>query len=536
MSTITKFGSSAEYQFDVLIIGCGAAGLSLALKLPDTLSIGLCVKGDLKQSSTYLAQGGISAVVSDEDSLESHIDDTINTGAGLCDPKVVAAVISQAPSTIDWLCKIGVPFTTSQDQSATLHLHQEGGHSRRRIVHSYDRTGKAVQTALYDCVGKKNNIRIINNHIAVDLVLNEKNVCVGAYLFNSVERQVESAIARIVVLATGGAGKTYLYTSNSDGASGDGIAMAWRAGCRIANMEFMQFHPTCLYHQKAKSFLISEALRGEGAKLLLPNGEKFVHKFDSRGETAPRDIVARAIDFEMKRLGLNYVLLDISHKTKVFLTEHFPAIYRRCLKFGYDLAKEAIPIVPAVHYTCGGIMTDLTGHTDVKNLYAIGETAHTGLHGANRMASNSLLECIVFAQFAAESIAHNINRTKTAGNFVAWDESRVTSSEEEIMITQNWSELRQIMWNYVGIVRTQQRLTRARQRIELLHAEVNEYYKNFRLNKNLIELRNLCLVASLIVQSALSRHESRGLHYVKDYPNLNSELNGIITILKPPAR
>lgn len=536
MNTTKKIHPYIQHQFDVLIIGGGAAGLSLALKLPDTLSVGLCVKGSMKQSSTYLAQGGISAVISDEDSLEVHISDTIKAGAGLCDPAVVTAVINQAPYIIDWLCHIGVPFTTSYGlagKSATLHLHQEGGHSRRRVVHSYDRTGAAVQMTLLDHARQKSNICIINDRTAVDLIINENNACSGAYLFNSVRQQVESALASIVVLATGGAGKAYLYTSNSDGASGDGIAMAWRAGCRVANMEFMQFHPTCLYHPKAKYFLISEALRGEGAKLLLPGGERFMHKFDARGELAPRDIVAYAIDFEMKRLGLRYVLLDISAKTKSFLTRRFPAIYRRCLQFGYDLAVEAIPVVPAMHYTCGGVMTDLSGYTDIENLYAIGETAYTGLHGANRMAGNSLLECIAFAQFAAESIARNIAQINKPVNFAAWDESRVTSSKEEVMITQNWSELRQIMWNYVGIVRTQQRLNRAWQRVRMLHSEVDEYYRHFRINKNLIELRNLCLITSLIIQSSLSRHESRGLHYIQDYPKRDPRLDGVITILNP---
>ena len=538
MHATQEIDAAAQYWFDVLIIGGGAAGLSLALKLSASLTVGLFVKGSLKQSSTYLAQGGISAVVSAEDSLESHIDDTLEAGAGLCDLEVVTAVIQQAPATIDWLCHLGVPFTTLQnpdDRLPRLHLHREGGHSRSRVVHSHDRTGEAVQTTLLQRVLQQRNIRIISDRTAIDLMIDRKSTCVGAYLFNPVRQLVESALARIVVLATGGAGKTYLYTSNSDGASGDGIAMAWRAGCRVANMEFMQFHPTCLYHPKAKSFLISEALRGEGARLLLPNGERFMHKFDARGELAPRDVIAYAIDFEMKRLGLRYVLLDISDKTKTFLNQHFPAIYRRCQQFGYDLAKEAIPVVPAMHYTCGGVMTDLNGRTDIENLYAVGETAYTGLHGANRMASNSLLECIVFAQFAAASIMRAIVRVEKPAAFAAWDESRVAASREDVMITQNWSELRHIMWNYVGIVRTQQRLHRAWQRVRLLQAEVDEYYRNFRVNKNLIELRNLCLVACLIIRSSLSRHESRGLHYVKDYPNRDPALNGVITILQPDS-
>ena len=526
-------------SFDVLILGCGAAGLSLALRLPETCSIAMLAKDELDQSSTYLAQGGISAVISDEDSIESHIEDTIAAGAGLCSRKIVEAVVKRGPDAIRWLLDMGVSFTLRDDDpKRALHLTREGGHSRRRVVHSRDKTGEAVQTGLLDRVRERKNIKIIKNAIAVNLITarTEKsgNTCVGAYVLHRREHQIIIITAKATVLATGGAGKVYLYTSNPDSASGDGIAMAWHAGCRIANMEFMQFHPTCLYHSKAKSFLLSESLRGEGARLLLPDGSRFMQRMDPEAELAPRDVVARAIDHEMKRLGINYVLLDISHKPKTFLLKRFPSIYRRCLEFGYDMAEQPVPVVPAMHYTCGGVMVDGEGRTDVAGLYAVGEVSHTGLHGANRMASNSLLECLVFAQFAAQSIDCRLSGLSLHTDPANWDESRITEAKERIMVSHNWHELRRIMWNYVGIVRTRQRLLRAQQRIKVISTEIEDYYRHHRISDDLIELRNLAVVATLIITSALSRHESRGLHYTGDHPETNPALDGVNTILTPP--
>ena len=533
--------SSADaHQFDVIIVGCGTAGLSLALRLPESLSICILGKENISQSSSYLAQGGIAAAISDQDSIESHINDTLKAGGNLCSYPVVKKVAEQGPEMIRWLQKMGIQFTLSgqNNKQDTLHLTQEGGHSHRRVVHCGDRTGKAIQNTLFEKVKNKKNITIIFNNLAVDLIITQspslqQRTCAGAYIFNKETGQVEIFASRITVLATGGAGKVYLYTSNPDSASGDGIAMAWRGGCQIANMEFIQFHPTCLYHPTAKSFLLSESLRGEGARLLLPDGSEFMHKTDPRGALAPRDIVARTIDHEMKRLGIDHILLDISHKSKDFIVEHFPFLYKQCLKFGYDMATQPIPVVPAVHYTCGGVVVDLEGKTNLSNLYAIGETACTGLHGANRMASNSLLECLVFAKLAGESIMRNIGNFPLIHDLPDWDESQVSKSDEAITIAHNWQELRHIMWNYVGIFRTVERLQRAQQRISLLRSEVTEYYRQFKVTNDLLELRNLVIIAELIVESALSRRESRGLHYMKDYPDLNPELDHVNTILSP---
>ena len=524
---------------DILIIGCGAAGLSLAAKLPETLKIFMLAKTHLQESSSYWAQGGIAAAVSDEDSIENHIQDTINTGAGLCVKEVVTAVIKQGTDTISWLRDtVGIRFSSQTETSSeTLALGQEGGHSHRRIVHSDDKTGQAIQEGLVTLINSKSNVTVLQHFTAVDLITNTQQPqkkCLGAYVLNKDTGKIESIVSQITILATGGAGKVYLYTSNPDSASGDGIAIAWRAGCRIANMEFMQFHPTCLYHPTARSFLLSEALRGEGAKLVLPNGKRFMQSIDPRGELAPRDTVARAIDENMKCFGLDHVWLDISHQSKKFLQQRFPYLYQKCLDYGYDMAQQPIPVVPAAHYTCGGIMVDIEGRSDILNLYAIGETAHTGLHGANRMASNSLLECIVFAEFVARSITRRIADDAPTIEVSYWDESRVTESAEKIMIAHNWHELRQIMWNYVGIVRTQQRLTRAKQRLAILKAEVDDYYNRFIINNDLIELRNLVCVAELILDCALSRHESRGLHYIKDYPETNRALDKINTVMTPP--
>ncbi|HEX7965979.1 MAG TPA: L-aspartate oxidase [Gammaproteobacteria bacterium] len=526
-------------SYDVLIIGSGAAGLTLALRLPPSLRVGLVSKGPLTEGSTLYAQGGISAVLDEADSIESHIEDTLNAGAGLSTPATVRYVVEQGPSCIRWLIEQGVKFTRDEEALGAYHLTREGGHSHRRVVHAADATGRAIETTLEELVRKRGNVTLLEHHMAVDLITAAKlglpePRCYGAYLLDRRKRKVRTVAARHVVLASGGANKVYLYTSNPDGSTGDGIAMAWRAGCRMGNMEFMQFHPTCLYHPRAKSFLISEAVRGEGGKLLLPDGTPFMQRFDKRGELAPRDIVARAIDHEMKRLGSDHVLLDISHRPADFIREHFPTIHARCLDYGYDMTKGPIPVVPAAHYTCGGVLTDLAGRTDLPGLYAVGETAFTGLHGANRMASNSLLECIVFGFAAAADIAAQAGDAELPKKLPDWDESRVTDSDEEVVVSHNWSELRHFMWDYVGIVRTDKRLKRALSRTELLQHEIEEYYGNFRINGDLVELRNLTLVASLIIQSAQRRRESRGLHYTLDYPEADKKRIPQNTVLVPP--
>lgn len=514
-----------QVEYDVLVIGSGAAGLTLALEVATQATVAVLSKATFDAGSTQHAQGGISAVLSQEDSLDSHVEDTLKAGAGLCDPSVVNFTVSQGSERIAWLIEQGVAFTQFSDEDGHLnyHLTREGGHSHRRVIHADDATGSAVLKALSAQAVAHPNIDVLEHRLAIDLITGRKiglsdDICLGAYVFNRLSATVEVIRARFVVLATGGAGKVYLYTSNPDTATGDGIAMAWRAGCHVANMEFIQFHPTCLYHPLAKSFLISEAVRGEGGKLLHPDGTAFMHRFDQRGELAPRDIVARAIDHEMKRLGADYVLLDISHKPADFITAHFPNIYQRCLELGYDLTRQPLPVVPAAHYTCGGVMTDCKGQTDIKRLYAIGEVAFTGLHGANRMASNSLLECLVFAHAAAQAILAQHEQTTSPPVLPPWDESRVTDSDEEVVVSHNWDELRHFMWDYVGIVRTTKRLQRAKHRINLLKKEIHEYYSYFRVTNDLIELRNLVLVAELIIKSALLRKESRGLHYTLDYP------------------
>jgi L-aspartate oxidase len=527
-------------QYDILIIGSGLAGLTLALKVAETKSVCIVSKRAIIDSASNWAQGGIAAVLNSEDSIEAHIEDTLIAGAGLCDKEVTRMVAENGKGAIEWLINQGVKFTRETDNSG-YHLTREGGHSQRRIFHVADATGHAVQKTLTERIREHKNITILENHIAVDLITTKKlnkdvlsnksteNQCLGAYVQDNNTGKVITIAAQHTALATGGAGKVYLYTTNPDVSTGDGIAMAWRAGCRVANMEFIQFHPTCLFHPHAKSFLISEAVRGEGGLLKLQDGTRFMLEHDARAELAPRDIVARAIDFEMKKRGLECVYLDIAHKPAEFITEHFPTIYKRCLELGIDITKEPIPVVPAAHYTCGGIMTDHKGKTDINNLYAIGETACTGLHGANRLASNSLLECLVFSQAAAAQMLDApeiINR-----KLPEWDESRVTDADEEVLITHTWNELRRFMWNYVGIVRTNKRLSRALHRIYMLRDEVDEFYSNFRISNNLIELRNLLQVAELIVLSAIERHESRGLHYSKDYPELLDE--AIPTVLEP---
>ena len=527
------------FQYDVLVIGSGAAGLTLALKLAEHAQIAILCKDEPYSGSTYYAQGGVAAVLDSNDTIDAHIQDTMTAGAGLCDEQAVRYTISESKACIEWLIDQGVPFTENKADESSLnyHLTKEGGHSHRRIIHAADATGRAISNTLVEQAKAHPNITICAHRVAIDVITQEKlglegSGCFGAYVLNRESEHVELFRSQYVAIASGGASKTYLYTSNPDGASGDGIAMAWRAGCRVANMEFNQFHPTCLYHPDAKSFLISEALRGEGAKLLLPNGKRFMDKFDSRGELAPRDIVARAIDHEMKRLGSDCLYLDISHKPRDFIIEHFPSIYERCLDFGFDITKEPIPIVPAAHYTCGGVVSGLSGRTDVENLYAIGETACTGFHGANRLASNSLLECLVFASAAAEDILRKFQKNKILPKAPPWDESQVTDSDEDVIISHNWDELRRFMWDYVGIVRTDKRLQRADHRVNLLKQEISEYYNNYKISSDLVELRNLVVVAELIIHSAMKRKESRGLHYTLNYPNKEKEAKN--TILTPP--
>ena len=519
-----------QLEYDILIIGSGAAGLSLALKLADQSNVAILSKDALIEGATLYAQGGVSAALDKHDSIESPVQDTLITGVGLCNPEIVRFVVERAQESIDWLVNMGVDFTRSNESSKTtspFHLHKDGGHSHRRVIHAADATGKVIETTLESRVRKHKNIELFEHHVAVDLITTHKlsknrRRCTGAYVLDSREKKVKVFRARNVVLATGGAGKVYLYTSNPDSCTGDGIAMASRIGCRIANMEFIQFHPTCLYHPMAKSFLISEALRGEGAKLLLKNGNEFMHRYDKRQELAPRDIVAKAIDHEMKRLGHDCVYLDISNKSAEFIEQHFPNIYKHCLNLGINISTEPIPVVPAAHYTCGGVLINKNGQTDIPGLYAIGEVSYSGLHGANRMASNSLLECFVFAHSAYKHIQQNLSKSDMPEKIPEWDESRVTNSDEEVVVSHNWDEIRRFMWDYVGIVRTTKRLHRAHHRIKLLQSEITEYYGNFRITKDLIELRNLALVAELIIKSALRRKESRGLHYTTDFPVTNN--------------
>lgn len=529
--------NTTHHNTDVVIIGSGAAGLSLALSLANHCKVTVISKGALKEGSTLYAQGGIAAVFDKKnDSIESHVEDTLAAGAGLCDRDAVHYTASNAKNCLKWLIEQGVPFDMEVDSKGKerFHLTREGGHSHRRILHAADATGKAVQTTLINQVQLHPKINILEQYNAIDLIKDkhgDSNDIKGVYVYNRKADRVESISAKFVALATGGASKVYLYTSNPDVSSGDGIAMAWRAGCRVANMEFNQFHPTSLYHPELQNFLITEAMRGEGALLKRPDGTRFMPDFDEREELAPRDVVARAIDYEMKRLGANCVYLDISHKDKEFIIEHFPTIYAKCLSVGLDITKEPIPVVPAAHYTCGGVMTDFNGRTDIDNLYAIGEVAYTGLHGANRMASNSLLECIVFAHAAAKDILAKIDNRPEPSKLPDWDESRVSDSDEEVVITHNWHELRLFMWDYVGIVRSTKRLERALRRVELLQQEIHDYYANFRVSNNLLELRNLVQVAELIIRSALERKESRGLHYTIDFPDMAE--NSTPTVLSP---
>jgi L-aspartate oxidase len=506
-------------QFDVLVIGSGAAGLSAAIRLAELgKHVGLICKGSLQESSTLYAQGGIAAVLDSEDTLEAHIQDTLIAGAGLCDEKAVRFTVENGRAAVEWLIERGVKFTQEIAENGELryHLNLEGGHSHRRIIHSDDETGRSVSTTLVEVARRQPLIHIFEHQVAIDLIQKDGR-CVGCYSLDEAHGSVVTFLAQAVILASGGASRVYLYSTNPRVSSGDGIAMGYRAGCRVKDLEFNQFHPTCLYHPEARSFLLTEALRGEGALLCLPDGTRFMPKFHPLAELAPRDIVARAIDHEMKRLGIDCVYLDISHRSSEFLMQHFPNIYTKLRAFGFDLAKDRIPIVPAAHYTCGGLVVDTRARTDVPGLYAAGEVTCTGLHGANRMASNSLLECLVYAKAAVDDILAQWNPAFTLPTVAPWDDHFVRDSEEEVLVTQNWDELRRLMWNYVGIVRSNQRLKRAHERIVLLKREIQEYYADFRVTRDLLELRNLIVVADLIVTAAQARIENVGLHFSLDY-------------------
>ena len=523
MSTIARF--------DVLIIGSGAAGMSLALQLPTSLKVAVLSKTQLGSGSTFWAQGGMAAVLHDRDTVQAHVDDTLSAGAGLCHEPAVQFTLGRSRQIVDWLISQGMNFDLREDQQDAefreFHLTMEGGHSHRRVIHAADQTGRALSEVLATRAAEAPNITMLTDRCLVDVIKAGSRVC-GAYLLSTGDNTVGTVSAGAVVVATGGASKAYRYTTNPDGASGDGIAAAWRAGCRVANLEFNQFHPTCLYHPECRSFLMTEALRGEGATLHLPNGQRFMSDFDDREELAPRDIVARAIDYEMKRLGAECVFLDISHQPAELITRHFPQAYERCLALGIDITHDRIPVVPAAHYTCGGVVVDQYGASDVPGLYVVGESACTGLHGANRMASNSLLECFVYAQSAAQHIAESITGELTPPE--TWDDSRVRDSDEEVVIQHNWQELRRLMWDYVGIVRTSRRLQHAADRIALLEKEVSGYYGRFQITRPLLEMRNLARVSSLMVQCAAERRESRGLHYNSDFPDTLSDAHDSILI------
>lgn len=527
--------SSLNKSFDVLIIGSGAAGLTCALHLPNHLQVAVVSKGELAGGSTLYAQGGISAVLDQGDSLASHIADTLAAGDGLCRAKAVEFAVTEGPEAVRWLINQGVPFTSADNsQSQGLHLTREGGHSHRRVIHAEDRTGKAVETTLEALTRAASNIHVFEHHLAIDLIVDDNDIdnkCLGAWLLDRQSGVVTTVAANATVLACGGANMVYRYSSNPHSSTGDGIAMAWRAGCRIANMEFMQFHPTCLYHPSARGFLLTEAIRGEGGRLLLSNGQRFMEAYHPQAELAPRDIVARAIDAEIKKAGDEHIWLDISHRDADFIRSHFPGVYERCMELGLDMTKEPLPVVPAAHYTCGGVLTDLQGRTDLPQLYAIGETASTGLHGANRMASNSLLECIVYGRASAQDISRRPQQPLTQA-LPQWDDSRVTEEDEAVVVSHNWHELRKLMWDYVGIVRSNNRLERAQNRLALLHKEIEEYYASYHVSPDFIELRNLMQVADLIVKSATLRKESRGLHYNRDYPQKRDGARA--TVLTPP--
>ncbi len=530
-----------QINTDFLIIGSGVAGLTFALKIAKFGDVALVTKKGIMDSNTSHAQGGIASVFGELDSFDLHIQDTLASGDGLCNRDVVEMVVKNGPSRIRELIDLGVHFnlrdkkqsdSESPDFDAELDLGREGGHSQKRIVHAHDMTGREVERVLVDHVKNNDRIALFENHIAIDLITistrmkrgiittTHEDYCCGAYVLDSETNHVKTFCAKITLLATGGAGKVYLYTSNPDVATGDGIAMGYRAGATVANLEFVQFHPTCLFHPDAKNFLISEALRGEGAVLVDAFGSPFMEKYDAQKDLACRDVVARAIDTELKKSGADSVFLDISHKNSDFIKERFPNLYEKCLTFGFDMTKESLPVVPAAHYMCGGIATDMFGRTDLHRLYAIGETACTGLHGANRLASNSLIEALVYSHMAAQQAVKDIDTfdfTSTPDP-PSWDEVGTTDSDEVIMVSQNWDEIRRFMWNYVGIVRSNKRLERAERRIEIIQKEIREYYWDFRVSADLIELRNIAMVAELIIKCAGHRKESRGLHHNIEYP------------------
>ncbi len=521
------------YKSDCLVIGSGVAGLSFSLNIGGACSINIVSKKEISESNTKYAQGGIAVVQKKEDDFEYHIQDTLEAGDGLCDESIVRMVIENGPKRIKSLIDWGVQFSLWEKDKSQFDLAKEGGHSKRRIMHYADFTGEEIENKLINQVKKHNNIKIFEHHIGVNLIIKDGR-CWGAYVLDKKKGIVKTFLARFTILATGGAGKVYIYTSNPDTATGDGIAMAYRAGAKVANMEFVQFHPTCLYHPYAKSFLISEAVRGEGGILRLDNGKPFMKSYHPMGELAPRDIVAKAIDFEIKKSGADCVYLDITHREPSFIKRRFPNIYKKCLSFGIDITKDLIPVVPAAHYTCGGVFTDASGRTNIKALYAIGEVACTGLHGANRLASNSILEAIVFSYRTAEKIKDNLKNIQRIKfpKIKPWYIGKATDSDESVVVSHNWDEVRRLMWNYVGIVRSNKRLARAKTRIKILKKEVHQYYWDFIITADLIELRNIITVSELIIESAIKRKESRGLHYTIDHPKKNDKIGKRLTVLK----
>ena len=527
-----------EFKTDFLILGSGIAGLSLAIKASTLGSVAIVTKKEKTESNTNYAQGGIAAVTDQTDSFDEHIQDTLICGAGLCKKDVVDFVVREAPPRIQELIEWGVNFTKSETNSNIYDLGREGGHNRRRVLHAKDLTGREIERALNEKVSHLKNVNIYENHIGIDLIIKKEGSdkigrCLGAYVLDINKSEIHTYRAKYTILCTGGAGKVYLITTNPDIATGDGLAMAYRAGAQIANMEFIQFHPTCLYHPDAKAFLISEAVRGEGGILKLKNGSTFMEKYHPMKSLAPRDIVAKAIDTEIKQSGDEYVLLDITHRDRDFLINRFPNIYNKCLEYGIDITSQPIPIAPAAHYICGGVLVDHYGKTSIANLFACGEVSCTGLHGANRLASNSLLEAVVYSHRVYTEISRNINKIKHSDAFIApWDPSGTTESDDSVVVTHNWDEIRRCMWNYVGIVRSDKRLARAARRIDLIQKEIHEYYWHFKVTKDLVELRNITTVAKLIVRSAFLRKESRGLHYNIDYPDTLDEFKKDTIIVK----